>query len=278
MLIESLLTMYLKRNFARSLSFDEFNDIVPPAPNNETEYLIYVHIPFCEELCPYCSFNRFVFDETLAKRYFKALDSEIEMYRRLGYDFRSVYVGGGTPTVMPGEIGSLLKKLRRNFSIKEISLETNPNHLNEEIVQILLDSGVNRLSVGVQSFDDSMLQQMSRYHKYGSGNQIMERLARLQGRFDTLNIDMIFNFPTQTIEMLRKDIAVIKEIKADQVTFYPLMVSDMTRRELSKRFGEISYAQEKRFYEEIYNLLRNDYSTGTAWCFSKKKSMIDEYI
>ena len=278
MLLESLLTIYLKRNFASSLSFNEFEDVAPPAPNNDTDYLIYVHIPFCEELCPYCSFNRYVFEETLAKRYFKALDAEIEMYRRLGYDFKSVYVGGGTPTVIPGEIGLLLNKLTRNFGIKEISLETNPNHLTDDIVQILVDSGVNRLSVGVQSFDDSMLKQMSRYHKYGSGDEIKERLAMVQGRFDTLNVDMIFNFPTQTIDMLRKDIAVIKEIRADQATFYPLMVSDMTRKELSKRFGRISYRQEKQFYHEIYSLLGDDYSIGTAWCFSKKKSMIDEYI
>jgi coproporphyrinogen III oxidase-like Fe-S oxidoreductase len=270
--------MYLKRNFASSLSFNEFEDVVPPAPNHQTNYLLYVHIPFCEELCPYCSFNRYVFEETLAKRYFGALDSEIDMYRRLGFDFRSLYVGGGTPTVMPREIGLLLKKLTRNFGIKEISLETNPNHLTDEIVQMLVDSGVNRLSVGVQSFDDSMLKQMGRYHKYGSGDQIKERLARIQGRFDTLNVDMIFNFPNQTIDMLRKDIASIKEIKADQATFYPLMVSDMTRKELSKRFGKISYRQEKLFYHEIYNLLGNDYSIGTAWCFSKKRSMIDEYI
>lgn len=278
MILESLLTILLKRNFQHSLIFDEFEDISPPDPREQKDYLLYVHVPFCEELCPYCSFNRYVFDETLAIGYFEALESEIEMYRRLGYDFKAVYVGGGTPTVMPKKIGALLTGLAKDFGVKEISLETNPNHLTEDVVKILVDSAVNRLSVGVQSFDDSMLKQMSRYHKYGSGHEIKERLAIIKGRFDTLNVDMIFNFPTQTLDMLKKDIAIIKEIEADQATFYPLMVSDITRKDLSSRFGKISYRQEKLFYHEIHDSLNKDYTIGTAWCFSRKKSMIDEYV
>ncbi|MGC8604643.1 MAG: coproporphyrinogen III oxidase family protein, partial [Desulfomonilaceae bacterium] len=278
MLLEKLLTKYLKRNFSSSLSFNEFNSLTPPEPLSGADYLLYIHIPFCEELCPYCSFNRYVFEKDLASEYFKSLNLEIQMYKALGFDFKSVYVGGGTPTVMPREISLLLAGLRKSFSVKEISLETNPNHLTDEIVRILMDSGVNRLSVGVQSFDDHMLKQMSRYHKYGSGAQIRERLSEVLGKFDTLNLDMIFNFPTQTLEMLQKDIQTIKEIKSDQATFYPLMVSDITQKELARRFGAISYRQEKLFYNEIYKSLSDEYTIGTAWCFSRKKSMIDEYI
>ena len=278
MIIEPILTKYLKYNFGHSLNFDEFTDLNPPAPQTGTNYLIYIHIPFCEELCPYCSFNRFAFRQDLAEEYFRALNLEIQMYKDLGFDFKSVYVGGGTPTVMPLEINSLLTSLKKKFSVREISLETNPNQLNDDIVQILVDSGVNRLSVGVQSFDDSMLMQMSRFHKYGSGREIKERLARVLGRFDTLNVDMIFNFPTQTIEMLQNDLATIKDLRSDQVTFYPLMVSDITKSELARRFGSISYRQEKLFYNEIYDSLSKGYTIGTAWCFSRKKSMIDEYI
>ena len=97
--------------------------------------------------------------------------------------------------MLPREIGGLLEDLQKRFRIKEVSLETNPNHLTDEIVTILKDGGVNRLSVGVQSFQDDLLKQMERYHKYGSGLQIQERLAKYAGTFDTLNVDMIFNFP-----------------------------------------------------------------------------------
>ena len=119
---------------------------------------------------------------------------------------------------------------------------------------------------------------MERYHKYGSGEQIREKLEQFMGRFDTLNVDMIFNFPTQTMSMLERDAEIIKEIRADQVTFYPLMVSDVTRRELARRFGPISYRQEKRFYKRIVAILQDNYACGTAWCFSRQQSMIDEYV
>ena len=98
------------------------------------------------------------------------------------------------------------------------------------------------------------------------------------GAFDTLNVDMMFNFPTQTMSVLESDVQTIKAIKADQVTFYPLMVSDMTRRQLAVKFGPISYQQEKLFYEQIVAMLREEYSCGTAWCFSCQHMMIDEYI
>jgi len=278
MIVEAALTTYLKRKYANILKFDRFHDIAPPAPQPGTEYLLYVHIPFCEELCPYCSFNRFPLEKDLARRYFQALRREVQLYADLGFDFSAAYVGGGTPTVLPDELVAFLEEMRRIFRIREISLETNPNHLENSTVELLKGAGINRLSVGVQSFDDGLLRLMERYHKYGSGAEIRDKLAYLKGTFDTLNVDMIFNFPTQAMEMLERDLEIIEEIQADQVTFYPLMVSEMTKKELARRFGPISYRTEKAFYARIVERLEHNYSCGTAWCFSRKKTMIDEYI
>lgn len=278
MFVETALTTYLKRKYARILQFDRFHNIEPPTPQPGVEYLLYVHVPFCEELCPYCSFNRFPLNRDVAKQYFLALRTEVRLYADLGFNFSAVYVGGGTPTVLPNELALLLDEMRKVFRVREISLETNPNHLTKPVIEILKNGGVNRLSVGVQSFDDGLLQLMERYHKYGSGKEIRDKLTRLMGTFDTLNVDMIFNFPTQTMAMLERDLEIIEEIKADQVTFYPLMVSEMTKKELARRFGPISYRTEKTFYDKITERLHQNYSCGTAWCFSRKKTMIDEYI
>lgn len=278
MLVETALTAYLKREFASELRLDPIGYRPRPAPEPAREYLLYIHIPFCEELCPYCSFNRFPFDRDQAKRYFRALKTEIDMYRDMGFMFSSIYVGGGTPTVLPQEMANILDHCGNIFSVSEISLETNPNHLRDDILKILLDCGVKRFSVGVQSFDNELLKKMERFHKYGSGEEIKERLAEIMGLFRTVNIDMIFNFPSQTEDSLRRDLDVIREIETDQVTFYPLMVSDMTRRELARTFGRISYKQERDFYRIIDESLSREYSCGTAWCFSRKKGMIDEYI
>jgi len=278
MIVERALTAYLKHEFSRIMRLTDFDGLTAPQPQTGKEYLIYIHIPFCEVLCPYCSFHRVVLDKDLCRAYFDSLRTEIRMYSERGFRFSAAYIGGGTPTVLPDEIAALLDDLKGKYRVREISVETNPNHLNDEIIGLLKSLGVNRLSVGVQSFEDSVLKEIGRFEKYGSGAQIRERLTRYQGTFDTLNVDMIFNFPSQTREMLERDLKAIKHIQADQVTFYPLMASDSTRGRLSELFGPISLRKEKVFYEDILDGLGDSYSAGTAWCFSRKKSMIDEYI
>ena len=141
----------------------------PPAPAPGASYLLYLHVPFCEELCPYCSFNRVRLEAGLAARYFEGLRAEMRAYAGLGYRFDAAYVGGGTPTVLPAELGSVLRLARELWPIRSLSVETNPNHLTPEILRLLADCGVDRLSVGVQSFDDGLLASLHRLHRYGSG-------------------------------------------------------------------------------------------------------------
>ena len=137
---------------------------------------------------------------------------------------------------------------REHFNIRELSVETNPNHLTGGRLAALERMGVNRLSVGVQSFDDGLLKKMDRYDKYGSGEQIAEKLRQTIGRFGTLNADMIFNFPTQTPAMLDRDLDTLLAIGIDQVTWYPLMVSDSTRIKVTETLGRMKSGQEGRFY------------------------------
>ncbi len=169
-----------------------------PLAGNNRYRLLYLHIPFCERLCPYCSFHRVVFDGNLCRAYFRALRRELLIYRDSGYDFRGVYAGGGTPTVLVDELAETIALAKACFRIGEVSVETNPDHLTDDRLAVLRQAGVDRLSVGIQSFDDGLLKKMDRFDKYGSGAQIADRLRSALGRFRTLNADMIFNFPTQT--------------------------------------------------------------------------------
>ena len=155
-MINQIVTYMAKREFARSLKFEEGTFPELPSCNDEKQRLLYIHIPFCEELCPYCSFHRITFEETLTKRYFNALRREIKIYREKGYKFKGIYVGGGTPTVLIDELAETLNLAREVFSITDISVETNPNHLNSKNIEILQQSGVKRLSVGVQTFNDDL--------------------------------------------------------------------------------------------------------------------------
>jgi len=277
-MIEQLLTWYLRRINRRDMNFDPAPDIDLPPPQDR-KYLLYVHIPFCTVLCPFCSFHRVKLEQEKAINYFRALREEIRRLHQRGYDFSSVYVGGGTPTVMLHEMAEVMDLIRSLFSVRQISIETNPDDLNDEMMSLIKAAGVNRLSVGIQSFDDRLLKEMGRYDKYGSGAQIIERLQEARGRFDTLNADMIFNIPHQSRSSLQRDIQILTEsIGVAQATFYPLMESNSTKRAMSMKMGQITYQREKDFYQLIVEGMRSDYQRSTAWCFSRTDAMIDEYI
>jgi len=276
--ISTLVGYMARRNFSRVMRFEAGQAPSLPAVTSGQPRLLYLHVPFCERLCPYCSFNRFVFEERRCRDYFSALRREIRLYKEKGYDFSGVYVGGGTPTILLDELEETLEAVRRSFSVREVSVETNPNHLVPEKLERLSRMGINRLSVGIQSFDDGLLKAMDRYEKYGSGAEIIERLRQAQGRFDTLNADMIFNFPSQEMAMLDRDLEILLDLGVDQVTWYPLMVSDSTRQTVMRTLGRVDSGREKAFYDRIRERLGPEYRFSSAWCFSRKGTMIDEYI
>lgn len=204
---------------------------------------------------------------------------EILLYRDRGFTFHGIYVGGGTPTVLIDDLEETLDLAVQCFHIREISVETNPNHLTDERIAALQRAGVNRLSVGIQSFDNQLLKDMARHDTYGSGEDIAERLSRVLGKFDIINADMIFNFPSQTMDMLDRDLEVLKELGMDQITYYPLMVSDVTREAVRVTLGKVDYGREERFYHRIVENLIPAYRFSSAWCFSKTGgAIIDEYI
>jgi coproporphyrinogen III oxidase-like Fe-S oxidoreductase len=277
-LIYSLIAQKARSEFSRAMRFEEGGTPHLPPPGDPRSRLLYLHVPFCERLCPYCSFNRVTFTEELCRAYFRALRKELLLYREKGYDFGAIYAGGGTPTVLIDELEETIALARALFQIRELSVETNPNHLTEERLATLRRMGVNRLSVGVQSFDDGLLKKMDRYDKYGSGEAIAEKLRQTLGRFGTLNADMIFNFPTQTPAMLERDLDILLAIGIDQVTWYPLMVSDSTRTKVTESLGRMDSGQEERLYHQICRRLVPAYRFSSAWCFSRQKAMIDEYI
>ncbi|MBN2847515.1 MAG: coproporphyrinogen III oxidase family protein [Coriobacteriia bacterium] len=249
-----------------------------PGPEPGKPYLLYAHVPFCERLCPYCSFNRFPFAEDPARAYFASLREQMRMVAELGYTFDSLYIGGGTPTILVDELCETIDLARDLFGVREVSTETNPNHLVPEILDPLKDR-VQRMSVGVQSFDDGLLRQMDRYDKYGSGAEILARLQSLEGFFHSLNVDMIFNFPSQTEEILRADIAAVKASGGNQTTFYPLMASRSVANQLKRTVGMVDYDREGRFYKILVDELSDTFELATAWTFSRTgDGMIDEYI
>lgn len=281
MIIDAAFEKIIRRFNGFALKFpDSRRAIALPRGDPGKRYLLYLHIPYCESLCPFCSFHRVAFRADSASRYFINLRREIRHVTNMGYAFDELYVGGGTPTVLPGELVATINELRKEHSIKSVSVETNPNHLSAELLNQLQVTGVNRLSVGVQSFDDGLLQAMQRLGPYGSGEAITRRLKRVNDMFATVNIDMMFNLPRQTEEMLRRDLDVlIDELGAAQVSFYPLMSNDGNRAAMSRTMGLDDVSNERRRYELIVErMLGAGYRRASAWCFSRKPGLFDEYI
>lgn len=269
---ERMLTRVIKTMAKRELRLEPATERTLPGPKPGLRYMLYMHIPFCQRLCPYCSFNRYPFREEVARPYFKNLRREMLMLKDLGYDFESIYCGGGTPTIMIDELCETLDLARDTFSIKEVCSETNPNHLTGPYLE-KMEGRIQRLSVGVQSFDDTLLKQMDRYEKYGSGEEIFERIQEAREHFDILNVDMIFNFPSQTEEVLRRDIERIRESGCQQTTFSPLYFSNATTRHMLDTLGHPNYEREYEYYkildEELAGGSDPAFERRTVWTFNR---------
>jgi coproporphyrinogen III oxidase-like Fe-S oxidoreductase len=280
MIVERAMTRILRQmsgKYAQMQHLDHFIDV--PAGDPSKKLMLYLHVPFCVVLCPFCSFHRVEYKAEKSTRYFEALRNEIRLAHAAGFRFGEIYVGGGTPTVDPGELARTLELARSLNPIERVSIETNPDDLVPERLAVLRDAGVNRLSVGVQSLEDRLLVEMQRHDKYGTATEIRERLADVQGMFDTLNVDLIFNLPHQTQESVGRDIDILtREIGVDQVSCYPLMGSNSTQVAMKKGMGHVTYGREKAYYFDILDRLPAEYSPSSAWCFSRGNNMIDEYI
>jgi coproporphyrinogen III oxidase-like Fe-S oxidoreductase len=278
-LIEELFTGLVRHEYGQSMSFAGPAEAGGrPRPGTDRQYQLYIHIPFCPVLCPFCSFHRVEFHPDRVASYFNALRKEIEQYHQQGFVFDDLYVGGGTPTVAPTQLLKTLELVNRLFPLKSISVETNPSDLRPDLLGQLRDQGVQRLSVGVQSFSDELLRSMGRYEKYGSSEQICDAIRMAKGRFRTLNVDMIFNLPGQDFASLEHDLSTLLSLMPEQVSYYPLMMADSVQRRMSSQMGPLGKSDSRRMFDMIVEALSRCYQRSTAWCFSSQGEAIDEYI
>lgn len=166
----------------------------------DVEAGLYIHVPFCKTKCPYCDFYS-VTDLTLVEEWRNALIQEIEFYRDVFGTFDTIYLGGGTPTVLNNTVlTDLFQKLRRKFSFKdntEITVEANPDDVTPEKLELLKDLGVNRLSIGVQSFNDEELTFLKRRHSVKGTEEALHWVN--EAGFSNFGIDLIYGLPGQTV-------------------------------------------------------------------------------
>jgi len=184
---------------------------------------LYIHIPFCAQKCPYCDFFSVPYDSRLSYSYADAVIRNIEHYKER-YD--TVYFGGGTPSAAWWDICRILGKLMIEEDNAEITVEANPNTLSRDSLSSLKNSGVNRLSVGVQSFSNAELRALGRTHTSEDASNSI-KLAQECG-FKNISVDLMLGIPGQTPDSVRRSIKILAGLDIQHVSAYMLKVEPNT--------------------------------------------------
>lgn len=192
---------------------------------------LYVHWPWCVRKCPYCDFNSHASGSVPETRYLEALLQELEREAHLavGREIRTIYFGGGTPSLMSAEgFTALLDGIRARVPVApdaEISMEANPGTADEEKFEAYAEAGVNRLSLGIQSFDDASLKRLGRIHDQAAAIRALEKAVRI---FPRVNADLMFGLPFETVERLWDEVAALVDSKTTHVSCYQLTIESGT--------------------------------------------------
>ena len=198
---------------------------------------LYVHLPWCLAKCPYCDFNSHAVPDATAgglpeARYIDALIADLEaaLPQVWGRPVHSIFIGGGTPSLFSADgIAGLLAAIRARLPLLpgcEITLEANPGSFERDRFKAFRQAGVNRLSVGVQSFDDAMLQRLGRVH---DSAQARAALTEAAATFDTFNLDLMYALPGQTLAQLHADLDTALGFKPPHLSIYHLTIEPNTR-------------------------------------------------
>ena len=193
---------------------------------------LYVHVPFCKTKCPYCDFNTYQGIENLMEPFLPALTTEVECWgETLDHPaVKSVFFGGGTPSYLPpGYIEKILASIQESFKVDpaaEITIEANPGDLGEAACAGILAQGVNRLSIGVQSLDNGLLNLLGRRHQASEAVQAFE--AARQAGFDNVNLDLMYGLPNQSMDQWRQTLDALAELAPEHISLYALTLEEGT--------------------------------------------------
>ncbi len=198
-----------------------------PPPVERTS--LYLHVPFCRHFCPYCPYTKVAYDESLVEPFTRAAVAEVDQWAdAIGpAEITSIYIGGGTPTLALDAVARVLTRVRERFRLTgDICIETNPADVDDQMVQRLHDMGVALVSLGVESFQPASLAVIGRDYSPPIAERALALLA--EGDFASVNADIMFALPHQTVLEVTADLARAAQLGADQLTTYPLFTFPYT--------------------------------------------------
>ncbi len=189
---------------------------------------LYIHIPFCKSICTYCDFCKVLYHEEWALAYLKCLKEEIQA-RYMGEVINTIYIGGGTPSSLTyKQIEELLSFLQMfvSPSLEEFTFECNIEDINKTLLNLLKKYGVNRLSIGIESFNEENLLLMRRKNNYEDTKEKI-KLIREVG-FNNINLDLIYALPKESLKILKQDLKLLTSLNPEHISTYSLMILDNT--------------------------------------------------
>lgn len=205
----------------------------------------YVHIPFCTQICYYCDFSKVFINNQPVDSYLEHLLQEFHSYDI--QKLRTLYIGGGTPTALSAsQLEVLLEGLTKNLDLsmlEELTIEANPGDLDADKIAVLQNSAVNRVSLGVQTFDDKMLKKIGRSH---TEKDIYENIDRLKlAGFDNISIDLIYALPGQTMDQVKDNVAKAIALDIPHMSLYSLILENHTVFMNRMRRGKLPLPKEE---------------------------------
>ncbi|WP_078552762.1 radical SAM family heme chaperone HemW [Bacillus alkalicellulosilyticus] len=220
---------------------------------------IYLHIPFCEHICHYCDFNKVFLKGQPVDEYIDMVDKELSLTLRQVSDpepIDTIYIGGGTPTALSAvQLERLLQTLHRHFQIGEVewTVEVNPGGVDDEKLAVLKKGGVNRLSIGAQTFDSGQLKAIGRTHLK---EDVLETIARAKKiGFTNLSVDLMFGLPQQTVESFTETLIEAVHLDVQHFSAYSLKVEEKTVFYNMQRKGKLQLPPEEAEVK-MYDTLR----------------------
>jgi len=239
---------------------------------------LYLHIPFCTTFCPYCPYHKVSYDASAEKDYCRSLGKEIELIRRdlpKTFHSTSLYVGGGTPTLCMDTLEQILPQVRSKLNLQgDLCVETGPNACDDFTIERLRKLNVNMISIGIQSFQESLLHYLGRDTDIQRLESVIRRL--LQAGFDSMNLDLIFAIPGQTNLHLHHDLEKAVALGAEQITLYPLFsfpYSSVQHYKHSRKVAPPDLWKERGQFKLIKDFFdKVGFVRSSIWSFRKKQT------
>lgn len=216
---------------------------------------VYVHIPFCNNICSYCDFCKMYYNFELVDKYLDALDKEIKG-KYQNNNIRTLYIGGGTPSSLTLEqidkLFLILKQIKVN-SDAEITFEVNVNDITEELLQKLKDNKVNRISIGIETINDKFLKLLNRNH---TTQDVISKIYLSKKYFNNINVDFMYAFPNQTLDDLILDLEFFKTLDVNHISIYSLILEKNTKLYIDN-VSPLNEEVESRMYYYIIKYLKD---------------------